>query len=71
MVSTNELKEIQDKVKKLQESYNQQTEDCRRLAESIKLTELRLERADKLKLLLADEGKRWEATIIVMEKELQ
>ncbi len=54
------LEGIQGKVRKLQESYNERMDECKRLEDSIELTELRLKRADELKELLADEGKRWE-----------
>ena len=64
----NELQAVEDKVNRLRQECDDTQEKVAQLESDIKTTQLRLERAEQLIELLADEGVRWEATLEELTK---
>ena len=59
----NELQAVEDKVNRLRQECDDTQEKVAQLESDIQTTQLRLERAEQLIDLLADEGIRWESTL--------
>ena len=59
----NQLAEVQAKVAKLKRDCQEMEKEKEKLFSFMDLTEKRLIRAEKLKYLLGDEGKRWQESI--------
>ena len=65
-----ELKEVTDKVAALEAACLSMEEEKRQLEENMDRCEKRMGRAEKLVVLLEDEGVRWKETVEMMEKEI-
>ena len=66
-----ELKEVTDKVAALEAACLSMEEEKRLLEEEMDKCEKRMGRAEKLVVLLADEGVRWQETVEIMVKEIE
>lgn len=65
-----QLKDIQNKIKKLQDQYNEAVNNLANLEYNIELSEARLNRSGRLTSALADEEIRWQENMKVREKRL-
>eukprot|EP00762_Andalucia_godoyi_P000666 ANDGO_05308.mRNA.1 Dynein-1-beta heavy chain len=63
------LAEVEARVRQLQELFSGKQAEKKRLEDEMRLTEVRLERANKLVLGLADERLRWDATVRQLDQD--
>lgn len=61
---------MRDKVASLQQKCFEMETEKQRLAEEMERCEKRMGRAEKLLVLLADEGVRWKETVELMDAEM-
>ena len=64
-------KEVESKIKQLQESYDHQVAEKKKLEISIMQTQSRLKRASKLTTALADEQIRWKENINEFKEQMK
>ena len=65
-----EVKKVKDKVAELQANADQLTNDKEELENNMRISSGRMTRAEKLVVLLADEGVRWKETVAILEVEI-
>ena len=65
-----EVKKVKDKVAELQANADQLTNDKEELENNMRISSGRMTRAEKLVVLLADEGVRWKETVGILEVEI-
>ena len=66
-----EVKKVRDKVAGLQQKCYEMETEKQRLAEEMERCEKRMGRAEKLLVLLLDEGIRWKETVEIMDVEME
>lgn len=66
-----EVQKVRDKVAQLQHRCFEMETEKQRLAEEMERCEKRMGRAEKLLVLLADEGVRWKETVVIMDVEME
>ncbi len=70
-VKMGEVQKVRDKVAQLQQKCYEMETEKQRLAEEMERCEKRMGRAEKLLVLLADEGVRWKETVALMDIEME
>ena len=67
----NELNDVQEKVSNLKDECQATETRMLQLERDIEMTKVRLVRAEQLLDLLADEGVRWEESLVILKKDIE